>query len=164
MLTLGEEVPSFYLPGVQHGDIKNFRLTDYRGNWLILFFYPEDFSFICPTEVMGFQRLYAQYRTQGYEVVGISIDSVETHRAWAEELGGINYPLVSDIEGKVCRLYHAFDQTTQRAVRATFIVDPKGRLQYCLYSNLNVGRSAEETLRVSQALLSGRQCPADWRP
>lgn len=83
MLTLGEEVPPFRLSGVQRGDIKNFCLTNYRGNWLILFFYPEDFSFIYPTEVMGFQRLYSQYRTQGYEVLGVSTYSVETHRAWA---------------------------------------------------------------------------------
>lgn len=91
MLTLGEEVPSFRLPGVQRGKIKDFRLTDYRGNGLILFFYPEDFSFICPTEVMGFQRLYSQYRTQDYEALGISTDGVETHRTWAEELGGIDW-------------------------------------------------------------------------
>jgi alkyl hydroperoxide reductase subunit AhpC len=97
-------------------------------------------------------------------VLGVSVDPPETHLAWARELGGIDYPLLSDTERAACRAYDVLDPQDQRALRASFIIDPGGVIEYALVSHRNVGRSVEETLRVLRALHGGRACPADWQP
>jgi len=164
MLVSGAGAPPFRLSGIHQDQVKEFRLTDDRGRWVVLFFYPEDFSFICPTEVIGFQKGYPEFQALGCEVVGISVDPLETHQAWVKELQGIDYPLLSDPTREVCRRYLALDEGTGRAVRATYIIDPEGLLQYGVFSHRNVGRSVEETLRVLKGLQTGRQCPEGWRP
>jgi len=164
VLVIGDKAIDFSLPGVQGGRTGRFALRDYRGKWVVLFFYPADFSFVCPTEVTGFQRRLEDFRSSGCEVLGISVDSLESHVAWAEELGCVDYPLLSDEERVVCRAYGVLDEAEGRARRATFIIDPRGIVEYCVLSHKNVGRSIEETLRVLKALQTGRQCPADWQP
>lgn len=164
MLTVADLAPDFTLPGVHHGAIRQYSLQQTRGKWLVLFFYPADFTFVCPTEVIGFHKQLAAFRAENAEIYGISVDPAESHRAWAEELGGIDYPLLSDTDRKVTRAYHVLHPKEDVAIRATFILDADSAIQYSAASNMNVGRSVEETLRVLQALRSGRLCPADWQP
>jgi alkyl hydroperoxide reductase subunit AhpC len=164
MLSIGATAAPFDLVGVRKGQTQPYRLTDFRARWLVLFFYPADFSFVCPTEVTGFQKLLPEFGASGCEVLGVSVDPPETHLAWARELGGIDYPLLSDTERAACRAYDVLDPQDQRALRASFIIGPDGVIEYALVSHRNVGRSVEETLRVLRALHGGRACPADWRP
>jgi peroxiredoxin 2/4 len=139
-------------------------LRSLRGSWVVLFFYPADFSFVCPTEVRGFAARYPDFRDAGAEVLGASPDDLDTHRAWAQELGGLPYPLLSDAGNQVAASYGAAAAGQPRPDRATFVVDPEGRLLFAERVARNVGRGVGETLRVLQALQTGRLCPADWRP
>jgi alkyl hydroperoxide reductase subunit AhpC len=164
MLGLNAAAPDFALEGVQGGRVRRFSLREYRGRWVVLFFYPADFTFVCPTEVLGFQKRLAEFQEKDAEVVGVSVDDVASHGAWAEELGGIAFPLLSDPEGRVARAYGVLDEAEGRAFRATVVVSPEGAIAYLTVSPMNVGRSVDETLRVVTALQTGRLCPADWKP
>jgi alkyl hydroperoxide reductase subunit AhpC len=164
MLKIGSPAPDFSLPGVHAGQIRRVGLEDFRRRWTTLFFYPADFSFICPTEVKGFNSHYAAFRDEEAEVVGISVDPPSLHLEWVKELGGIDFPLLSDEGRQVSRLYDVLDEPSGRSQRGTYILSPEGRVEYAVVSAYNVGRSVTETLRVLRALRSGRQCPADWQP
>jgi len=164
MLALNAEAPTLALEGVHGGTARRFRLPEYRGRWVVVFFYPADFTFVCPTEIRGFEERLGEFRSLGCDVAGVSVDDVATHRAWAEELGGVSYPLLADPERVVSRAYGVLDEADGRAFRATFVISPESRIAYAVVSPMNVGRSVEETLRVLQALQTGRLCPADWRP
>lgn len=164
MIPVGQPAPDFALPGVEGDRPADFRLRDLRGRWVVLFFYPADFSFVCPTEVKGFHLQHAAFRGEGADILGVSVDPPALHLEWAKELGGIAYPLLSDERREVARLYGVLDPETGRCQRGTYIISPDGRVEYAVQSAYNVGRSVSETLRVLQALRTGRQCPADWRP
>ncbi len=164
MLRIGARAPDFRLRGVHRDRIGEFRLKDFLDRWVVVFFYPADFSFICPTEVTGFHRLYPEFAGSGCGILGISVDPPELHQKWVTELGGIDYPLLSDERREVSRTYDVLEESSNRAQRGTYILSPGGIVEYALVSQYNVGRSVEETLRVLQALRTGRQCPADWRP
>ncbi len=164
MVIVGAKAPDFTLPGVFQGQAGNYSLRSYAGQWLVLFFYPADFTFICPTEVAGFSKLAGEFRAEAAEILGVSVDSLESHRGWAEELGGVDYPLLSDPEKKVSLSYGALDEREGVSLRATFIINPAGEISYSVTSHMNVGRSVEETLRVLKALRTGKLCPAGWRP
>ena len=164
MLTIADPAPEFSLPGAYLDSIRTYSLREVRGKWLVLFFYPADFTFVCPTEVVGFSEKAADFQSEDAQIYGVSIDSVESHRAWAKELGGINYPLLSDTEKKVSQAYHVLHPKEEVALRATFLINPEGIIQYSAACNMNTGRSVEETLRVLQALRTERLCPADWKP
>jgi alkyl hydroperoxide reductase subunit AhpC len=105
-----------------------------------------------------------EFRAESAEILGVSVDSVTSHRSWAEELGGLNYPLLSDEERKVSRAYGVLDEKEGVALRATFLINPNGEVAYVVISHVNVGRSVEETLRVLKALRTERLCPSDWKP
>jgi alkyl hydroperoxide reductase subunit AhpC len=164
VIRIGLPAPDFSLPGVHGGQRADFRLRDFKGRWVVLFFYPADFSFVCPTEVKGFDRQYDAFKREGAEIIGISVDPPSLHIEWVKELGGIAYPLLSDEQRKVARLYDVLDQGTTRCQRGTYIISPEGRVEYAVQSAYNVGRSVDETLRILMALRTGRQCPADWHP
>ncbi|HXG52232.1 MAG TPA: peroxiredoxin [candidate division Zixibacteria bacterium] len=164
MLRVGERAPDFTLPGVFRGKVSDYSLRQYRGRWLVLFFYPADFTFICPTEVTGFSRMAAEFRAEGAEILGVSVDSVESHRQWVEELGGVDYPLLSDEAKRVSASYGVLNEREGVALRATFIINPAGEIAYAVASHTNVGRSVEETLRVLKALRTERLCPSGWKP
>lgn len=164
MIRIGDKAPNFILKGVFQGKVSDFTIRSFQGKWLTLFFYPADFTFICPTEVAGFSRMAHQFRAEDGEIVGVSVDSVESHRRWAEELGGVNYPLLSDDEKTVSRAYNVLDEREGVCLRATFIINPAGDVSYLVVSHTNVGRSVEETLRVLKALRTERLCPSDWKP
>jgi len=164
MLTIADSAPDFTLPGVLGDAVRDYSLRDMRGRWLVLFFYPADFTFVCPTEITGFHRHAAAFRAESAEIYGVSIDSVDSHRAWVKELGGIAYPLLSDATRQVSRAYQVLHPRENVAIRATFVIDPVGAIQHSAACNMNVGRSVEDTLRVLRALRTGRLCPADWCP
>lgn len=164
MLTLNAPAPDFVLDGVLQNAVRRYSLGEFRGRWVVLFFYPADFTFVCPTEIVGFQRRLTEFTGADAVVLGISVDDIDTHRAWAVHLGGLDFPLLSDPGGAMCRVYGVLDNDAQRAFRATLIVAPDGRIAYVVASPMNVGRSVEETLRVLQGLQTGRLCPAEWVP
>lgn len=148
------------------GDVRRSSLSSYRGRWLVLFFYPRDFSFICPTEIAEFARLADEFARLDAEVVGASTDSYFTHKAWFEtddRLAGVNYPVIADT---ALRMSKAFDVLLDdgATLRGTFIVDPDGQLRHMTVNEHDVGRNVEEMLRVVQALQTGELCPVSWRP
>jgi len=164
MVRLGEEAPDFILPGVLGGRVRDYCLKEFRGRWVVLFFYPKDFTFICPTEVTGFNEHHMDFQRADGQVLGVSTDPVEVHMEWAKELGGLSYPLLSDVEKRVTKLFNVLDPAEDVAQRGTFIIDPEQRLVYMVINHMNVGRSVEETYRVLEALRTRRPCPAGWRP
>jgi len=164
MIRIGDKAPYFTLKGIFQGRVSDFTIQSFSGKWLILFFYPADFTFICPTEVAGFSNMAHQFRAEDAEILGVSVDSLESHRKWAEELGGINYPLLSDDAKTVSRAYNVLDEREGVCLRATFMINPAGDVSYLVVSHTNVGRSVEETLRVLKALRTERLCPSDWKP
>jgi peroxiredoxin (alkyl hydroperoxide reductase subunit C) len=162
MLSLNADAPELGLEGIQGNTVRVWRLDDFRRQWVILFFYPADFTFVCPTEIRGFNARLAEFQARDAAVVAVSVDDIASHRAWATELGGVAFPLLSDPGGKVAQAYGVFDPEDGHAFRATFVISPERRIAYAVASPMNVGRSVEETLRVLIALQTGRLCPADW--
>lgn len=165
MLMVGQKAPEFSATAVVgKGDFRKVSLADYRGKWVVLFFYPLDFTFVCPTEILEFSRKEKSFRELNAVVLGASVDSEHSHKAWINrDLGELTYPLLSDLNKELSRKYHALIEDVGHATRATFIIDPDGVLQYALYHNTNVGRSVGETLRVLEALQTGENCPVEWK-
>jgi alkyl hydroperoxide reductase subunit AhpC len=164
VLSLNDPAPPFSLEGVLGESVRRFSLDDYLGRWLVLFFYPADFTFVCPTEIRAFAARRDEFSRHGADLLGISVDDVESHRGWVAELGGLSYPLLADPSRATCRAYGVLNEADQRAFRATFVLSPEARVAYVVVSPMNVGRSAEETVRVLAAMRTQRLCPADWRP
>jgi len=162
---VGKSAPDFKLNAVT-GDGKDFtqvKLEDYKGKWLVLFFYPLDFTFVCPTEITGYSKQIEKFKALEAEVLGVSVDSEHSHKAWINsDLGPINFPLASDMTKKVSDAYGILMEDEGIALRGLFIINPDGVLQYSVVHDLNVGRSVDETLRVLQALKTGGLCPIDW--
>lgn len=165
MLMVGEAAPVFELDAlVGKDEFGRISLGAYRGRWVVLFFYPQDFTYVCPTELLAFSRKLADFRRLGAQVLACSVDSVFAHRKWIEDtLGDAGFPMLSDPTHAVSRAYGALVESKGYATRATFIIDPDGVLQWALYHNALVGRSVPETLRVLEALQSGEATPADWK-
>jgi len=141
-------------------------LSDYRGGWLVLFFYPRDFTFVCPTELVAFEELRGDFEEVGASVVAASTDSYWSHQAWLSSspvLDGVSYPVLADPAHELAAAYGVLLEDGS-AQRGTFVVDPEGVVRYASVTDLNVGRSAGEVLRVVYALQTGGLCPAGWRP
>ena len=145
-------------------------LSDYRGKWLVLFFYPADFTFVCPTEITAFNDRVQEFKDLDCEILGVSVDSVYSHPAWIKTpkekggLGPVNYPLASDITKEVSRAYGVLIEEEGVALRGLFIIDPEGIVKYQLVHDNNIGRNVDEVLRVLEALQAGGLCPANWKP
>jgi peroxiredoxin 2/4 len=169
---VGQPAPDFDLPSTKNMETlgENVKLSDYQGKWLILLFYPLDFTFVCPTELTAFSDRIDELNGIGAEVLGISTDSVHSHRAWIntprEENGiaDLQYPLASDVAGRLAAKYNILVEESNIALRGLFIINPEGILQYSVVHDLNIGRSVDETLRVLQGLQTGGLCAADWTP
>jgi len=169
---VGQPAPDFDMASTKNMETlaENVRLSDYKGKWLILMFYPLDFTFVCPTELTAFSDRIEDFEGIGAEVIGISTDSVHSHRAWIntprEENGvaDLQYPLASDITGDVAKNYGVLIEGKGIALRGLFIIDPQGILKYQVVHDLNIGRSVDETLRVIQGLQTGGLCAAEWKP
>jgi peroxiredoxin (alkyl hydroperoxide reductase subunit C) len=168
MLKLNQPSPDFKLSAYQKGqkdDYKEISLKDYKGKWLILFFYPRDFTFVCPTEIKGFAKMCKEFEAIDTEILAASTDSVYSHKAWFErDLDMVTFPVLADTAHTLTRDYEVLNEETGEAERGTFIIDPEGNLRYIVISDGNVGRSVEETMRVVKALQTGGLCPMDWEP
>ncbi len=162
---VGKKAPNFNM-ATALGDGSDFgrvSLDDYKGKWLVLFFYPLDFTFVCPTEITGYSRQYDKFKDLGAEVLAVSVDSEHSHKAWINSsLGKLNFPIASDMTKSVSRDYGVLVEESGIALRGLFIIDPEGDVKYSVVHDLNVGRSVDETLRVLTALKTGGLCPLDW--
>ena len=171
-LKVGQPAPDFEMPSTRNMETLDevIRLQDYRGKWLVLFFYPLDFTFVCPTEITAFSDQIDAFKKVGAEVLGVSTDSVFSHRAWQQlarkegGLGELKFPLAGDTNLQCSRDYGILLEDKGIALRGLFIIDPDGVLQYQVVHNLNVGRSVAEVLRVLEGLQCGGLCPANWKP
>ncbi len=166
MIKLNKPSPDFSgIISYQKGktDFGKTSLADYKGKWLVFFFYPRDFTFICPTELKGFAKMKADFQKLNCEIVACSTDSEWSHKNWFErDLAEVDYPVLADTTQKVARDYDVLNEDDGSAERGTFIIDPEGILRYALISAGSVGRSVKETLRVLEALQTGERCPVDW--
>ncbi len=164
-LKVGSLAPDFKAQAYQGGQFKDVSLKDFQGKWICLFFYPLDFTFVCPTEIRGFAAHEGQFKEAGCQIVGCSTDSVFSHKAWFEkDLSEVKFPVLADTAHHVSRDYGVLLEDKGIALRGTFLIDPKGTLQWMTVNALDVGRSVEEVLRTLQALQTGERCPVDWKP
>ena len=171
---VGKPAPDFTAPAV-HGDdsISPLTLSDLRGKYVVLFFYPLDFTFVCPTEILEFDRQLEAFRERGAEVVGVSVDSQYSHLAWKGmpvERGGIGpvrYPLVADLTKQIAHDYGVLLEGAGIALRGTFLIDREGVVRHAVLNDPALGRSISEEVRVLDALRHhetyGEVCPANWR-
>ncbi|QHW33295.1 peroxiredoxin [Paenibacillus rhizovicinus] len=169
---VGRPAPDFSMETVigNGQDFSTAALSDYKGKWLVLFFYPLDFTFVCPTEITALSQASEQFTKLNTEILGVSVDSKHSHRAWINTpvndngLGQLSFPLAADITKNVARDYGVLIEEEGIALRGLFIIDPEGEIKYQVVNHNDVGRSVEETLRVLQALQSGGLCPINWKP
>lgn len=170
---VGKQAPRFEMEAVMTD--KSFGKVSLEENmkndkWTVLFFYPMDFTFVCPTEITAMSDRYEEFEDLDAEVIGVSTDTVHTHKAWINTdrkdngLGDLNYPLAADTNHEVARNYGVLIEEEGIALRGLFIVNPEGEMQYQTVFHNNIGRDVDETLRVLQALQTGGLCPANWRP
>jgi alkyl hydroperoxide reductase subunit AhpC len=150
------------MPG---GEERELSLEAFRGRWLVLAFYPRDFTQVCPTEVRELSKRAPELAALGAAVVAVSVDDLDTHRRWiAEQLGPLAVPLAADPTKENARAWGVLLEDEGVAARATFVVDPAGVVRHAAFYDLAVGRSVSETLRVIEALRTGAPSPAEWRP
>jgi peroxiredoxin (alkyl hydroperoxide reductase subunit C) len=165
--------PDFKAEALIGEDFKTLSLSDFKGKWVCLFFYPLDFTFVCPTEITAFNDAHRSFKEANCEVIGCSVDSKFSHLAWSKTprkdggLGKLTIPLLADITKKIARDYGVLVNESV-ALRGLFIINPKGTVQYSVVHDLGIGRNVEETLRVLKALQevekTGEVCPANWTP
>jgi peroxiredoxin (alkyl hydroperoxide reductase subunit C) len=170
-LKVGQSAPQFDTEVVENGQFGKKSLADYKGKWLVLFFYPLDFTFVCPTEILAFSDRIDAFKALGAEVLGVSIDSKYTHLAWINTprqeggIAGLEYPLASDLRRSIATDYGVLTDGGV-ALRGLFLIDPQGVVQHATINNLGVGRSVDETLRLIKAFQfvakHGEVCPANW--
>lgn len=165
MCLIGTPAPPFVAPCVsEKNTIENFSSENYKGKWLVLFFYPLDFTIVCPTEITQFRDSISEFKSRNAVVAGVSIDSVYAHKKWIDdELGELGFALISDLKKEISRDYDCYLDSLGFATRATYIIDPKGLIQYASMNNTNVGRDTQEILRVLDALQTGEMCAAGWK-
>src|SRR5918992_3130888 len=170
MLTIGDKLPAFDLAAVVSTETdKAFtRITDRsdEGKWKVIFFWPKDFTFVCPTEIAAFGKLKREFKDRDAVVYGVSTDSEFVHLAWRkdkEELRNLPFPMLSDIKRELTTALGVLDAREGVAQRATYIVDPEGVIRFVYVTDLNVGRSPEEVLRVLDALQTDELCPCNWK-
>ena len=168
-----KEAPDFTATAVVNEEFKQVKLSDYRGKYVVFFFYPLDFTFVCPTEIVAFSDRIGEFHKRGAEVIGASVDSQYSHLAWIRQsraeggLGGLKYPLVADLTKQIAADYGVL-LDGGIALRGLFLIDQKGVVRHVTINDLPLGRSVDEALRVLDALQHfekhGEVCPADWKP
>lgn len=163
-IQVNRPAPWFSLEGIENGEVAEHCLADYRGKWLVLYFYPLDFTFVCPTEVTEFAKRLKEFDKLNTKILGCSTDSVHSHKAWLKELGELGYPLLSDMTHEVSRRYRVLIEEKGIAQRGLFIIDPEGELRYQVVHDIDVGRNVDEVLRILEALQNGGLCQVGWKP
>ena len=173
-IRVGQEAPDFTATAVFDQEFKSIKLSDYRDRYTVLFFYPLDFTFVCPTEIIAFSDRYEEFKALNTEVLGVSVDSEFSHLAWIQTdrkeggIGDIAYALVSDIKKEISTAYNVLDPDAGVALRGLFIIDKEGIIQHATINNLSFGRSVDETLRTLKAIQYVQShpdevCPAGWQ-
>ncbi len=170
--TIGKQAPQFEAEAYHEEDIKKISLDKYKGKWVILLFYPADFTFVCPTELGDLADNYEEIKKLNAEVLSVSTDTVFVHKAWhdeSEEIKKINFPMVADPTGSISRSYGVMIEKEGLALRGTFIIDPEGNLKTIEVHDNGIGRSSKELLRKLQAAqfthkYGDKVCPANWEP
>ena len=170
MTGIGHQFPQFNLTGVVSTDSRNafqaFTRDSFPGKWQVVFFWPKDFTFVCPTEIAAFGKLEKEFRARDAQLLGVSIDSEYVHLAWRRaraELTSLPFPMLSDIKRELTRALGILDPEAGVAQRATFIVDPQGVVRFVYVTDLSVGRNPDEVLRVLDALQTDELCPCNWQ-
>jgi len=171
---VGQLAPNFESVAVVNNEVKKIKLSDYKGKWIVLFFYPLDFTFVCPTEITAFSDRSHEFREIGAELIGASVDSHFSHLAWVNTprteggLGKIEIPLIGDINKELAKKYGALYGETGFTLRALYIIDPHGKIRHITMNDPPVGRSVDEVLRTLKAFQftdkHGEVCPVDWKP
>ena len=173
-LRVGQEAPDFSATAVYDQEFKEITLSGLRGKWVVLFFYPLDFTFVCPTEITAFSDRYQDFSSLNTEILGVSVDSKHCHLAWIQTprneggIGDINYPLVSDLKREICQAYNVVNDDGE-ADRGLFLINPEGVVMHTSVNKAPVGRNVDETLRILQgyqyvAANPDEVCPANWTP
>ncbi|HEX7047050.1 MAG TPA: peroxiredoxin [Gammaproteobacteria bacterium] len=171
MLTVGDKFPEFKLKAAVSNKMDDDAFIDvthesYAGKWKVVFFYPKDFTFVCPTEIAAFGKLNGEFADRDAQVLGGSVDNEFVHVAWRqqkEELRDLPFPLISDLNRKLSSALGILDEEEGVAKRATFIVDPDGIIRFSMVTDMNVGRNPDEVLRVLDALQTDELCPCNWK-
>jgi peroxiredoxin (alkyl hydroperoxide reductase subunit C) len=170
MLSIGQKFPPFALTGVVSNDLQSafqpFSHESFPGKWQVVFFWPKDFTFVCPTEIAAFGRLEREFQARDAQLLGVSIDSEFVHLAWRREkpeLRSLPFPMLADVKRELSGALGILDPEAGVAQRATFIVDPQDVVRFVYVTDLNVGRSPEEVLRVIDALQTDELCPCNWQ-
>lgn len=169
---IGRKLPDMELEAYQNDEIKKISLSDYKGRWLVLIFYPADFTFVCPTELEEAAHYYKEFQKAGAEVMSVSTDTVFVHKAWHDNsaaIGKVKYPMLADPTGKLCRALGTYIEEEGLSLRASFIIDPEQTIKAYEVHDNSIGRSAAELLRKLQAAKfvsehKGLVCPAGWEP
>ncbi len=171
-MRIGDTLPELELDVFYQGKDQKLQTTDYEGKWQIFFFYPADFTFVCPTELEELADMYTEFQHEGAEIFSVSTDTVFVHKAWKDTsaaIGKVEFPMVADPTGEICELFGTYIYDEGLSLRGTFIIDPSGELVAMEIHNNNIGRSAKELLRKLKAAKfvaehSGQVCPASWEP
>ena len=175
VLQIGQEAPCFTATAVMpDNSFKEVSLADYKGKYVYLFFYPLDFTFVCPTEILAFNAKVEEFKKRNVELLGVSIDSQFSHLAWKSTpvekggIGNIQYPLIADVTKEISYLYNVLLEDQGIALRGSFLIDKEGVLKQYSVNDLPLGRSVDEALRLIDALQHvekyGEVCPANWNP
>ncbi len=176
MININSTVPDFEAEAYYKDETPKIKLSDYKGKWVIMIFYPGDFTFICPTELEEAASHYADFQKLNAEVLSVSTDSVHTHKAWHDTsptIKKVEFPMIADMGGHISRLFGVYIEEGPdmgRALRGSFIIDPDGVLKTIEIHNNDIGRSTKETMRKLQAAQFVREhggalvCPASWEP
>ncbi len=172
MIRINEMAPDFREDAYVDDEIRKVSLSDYRGKWVVLFFYPADFTFVCPTELGELADHYETFRKEGTEIISVSVDTAFVHKAWhdnSETIRKITYPMLADPVHRVCNAYGTLIESEGLSLRATFLIDPKGVFKAFEFHDNSIGRSIEELIRKLQAAKfveehGGEVCPMNWKP
>ncbi len=169
---IGKQLPDFQLKAFHEDDIRDIKFSDYKGKWIVLVFYPADFTFICPTELAAVAELYPQFQKLGAEVLSVSTDTAFVHKAWHDSspmIKTVTFPMIADPTGVLCKALGTYIPQEGLSLRATFIIDPEGIVKAMDIHDNSIGRSSDEILRKLQAAIFVREhktevCPVNWHP
>ncbi len=172
MVEINEKAPDFSENAFIQNDIRKISLSDYRGKWVVLFFYPADFTFVCPTELGDLADKYEEIKALGAEVISVSTDTAFVHKAWhdqSETIRRIRFPMLADPTGRVCEAYGTYIEDEGLSLRGTFLIDPNGVLKAVEMHDNSIGRNSKEIIRRIQAAKfvaenGGQVCPVNWEP
>lgn len=174
MAKINQKIGDFEIDTFNNGELKKIKLSDYKEKWLILFFYPADFSYVCPTELSEMADLYDEFKKENAEILSVSCDTIYTHKAWhniSPSIQKIKFPMASDPSGELSRYFNVYIHEEGLSLRGTFIIDPDGILKSAEINDNNIGRSGKELLRKLRAAKFVREhknenlvCPAEWQP